>query len=138
MDSAGMSSFLDFPVLGGGGGGDPGACAARAYPADPGITTLPSCAVSASGCGGDDRFLVGRGVQIGSPHHHHHHHHPPQPAAYQPPGNLGVSYPHAGCGPGYGAQNLGAPYSPYTLSQDAEPPRRLPLPRARHLSGADL
>ncbi|GAB5568631.1 homeobox protein Hox-A1 isoform X1 [Prionailurus iriomotensis] len=114
-----MSSFLEYPIL---SGGDSGTCSARAYPSDHGITTFQSCAVSANSCGGDDRFLVGRGVQISPPHHHHHHHHHhhPQPATYQTPGNLGVSYSHSSCGPSYGAQNFGAPYSPYALNQEAE------------------
>lgn len=115
MDNARMSSFLEYPIL---SGGDSGTCSARAYPSDHGITTFQSCAVSANSCGGDDRFLVGRGVQISPPHHHHHHH--PQPATYQTPGNLGVSYSHSSCGPGYGAQNFGAPYSHYALNQEAE------------------
>ncbi|NXA52550.1 HXA1 protein, partial [Nothocercus julius] len=113
----GMSSFLEYPVL----GGEAGGCAARAYPADHGITTFQPCAVGAGGCGGEERFVVGRAVPV-SPHRHHHHHpagH--QPAAYQPHGALGVSYSHGGCGPTYGgAQGFGAPYSPYPLGQDAE------------------
>ncbi|KAB0395918.1 hypothetical protein E2I00_016703 [Balaenoptera physalus] len=44
----------------------------------------------------------------------------PVPATYQTPGNLGVSYSHSSCGPSYGAQNFGAPYSPYALNQEAE------------------
>ncbi|XP_004418956.1 homeobox protein Hox-A1 isoform X2 [Diceros bicornis minor] len=137
MDNARMSSFLEYPIL---SGGDSGTCSARAYPSDHGITTFQSCAVSANSCGGDDRFLVGRGVQISPPHHHHHHHHHhPQPATYQTPGNLGVSYSHSSCGPSYGAQNFGAPYSPYPLNQEAEPPRSLSLPCIRDVfSSADL
>ncbi|KAM9216426.1 homeobox protein Hox-A1 [Dugong dugon] len=114
MDNARMSSFLEYPIL---SGGDSGTCSARAYTSDHGITTFQSCAVSANSCGGDDRFLVGRGVQISPPHHHHHH---PQPATYQTPGNLGVSYSHSSCGTSYGAQNFGAPYSPYALNQEAD------------------
>lgn len=110
-----MSSFLEYPIL---SGGDSGTCSARAYPSDHGITTFQSCAVSANSCGSDDRFLVGRGVQISPPHHHHHHHHP-QPTTYQTSGNLGVSYSHSSCGPSYSAQNFGAPYSPYALNQEA-------------------
>ncbi|XP_055467834.1 homeobox protein Hox-A1 isoform X2 [Psammomys obesus] len=137
MDNARMSSFLDYPIL---GSGDSGTCSARAYPSDPGITTFQSCAVSANSCGSDDRFLVGRGVQIGSPHHHHHHHHHhPQPGTYQTSANLGVSYSHSSCGPGYGAQNFGAPYGPYGLNQEADPPRSLSLPCFRDVfSSADL
>ncbi|XP_025959516.1 homeobox protein Hox-A1 [Dromaius novaehollandiae] len=108
-----MSSFLEYPVL----GGEAGGCAARAYPPDHGITTFQPCAVGAGSCSGEDRFLVGRGVQI-SPHRHHHP--PGQPAAYQPHGALGVSYSHAGCAPTYGAQGFGAAYGPYPLGQDAE------------------
>ncbi|XP_069716332.1 homeobox protein Hox-A1 [Phaenicophaeus curvirostris] len=112
-----MSSFLEYPVLGG----------ERAYHPEHGITTFQPCAVSAGSCGGEDRFLAGRGVPV-SPHrhphppppHHHHHHPPAQPAAYQHHGALGVSYAHPGCGPTYGAQGFGAPYSPYPLGQDAE------------------
>lgn len=117
MDNARMNSFLEYPIL---GSGDSGTCSARAYPSDHGITTFQSCAVSANSCGGDDRFLVGRGVQISSPHHHHHHHHHPQPTTYQTSGNLGVSYSHSSCGPSYGAQNFSAPYGPYGLNQETD------------------
>lgn len=111
-----MSSFLEYPVL----GGEAGGCAARAYHPDHGITTFQPCAVSAGSCSGEDRFLAGRGVPI-SPHRHHHHHHPPaQPTAYQHHGGLGVSYAHPGCGPTYGAQGFGPAYGPYPLGQDAE------------------
>ncbi|XP_023565689.1 homeobox protein Hox-A1 isoform X2 [Octodon degus] len=136
MDNARMSSFLEYPLL---SSGDSGTCSARAYPSDHGITTFQSCAVSANSCSSDDRFLVGRGVQINSPHHHHHHHHHhPQPATYQTSGNLGVSYSHSSCGPSYGAQNFGAPYSPYGLNQEADPPRSLSLTCDGDISSADL
>lgn len=108
-----MSSFLEYPVL----GGEAGACAARAYHPEHGITTFQPCAVSAGSCSGEDRFLVGRGVPI-SPHRHHHP--PGQPAAYQHHGGLGVSYAHPGCAPTYGSQGFGAAYGPYPLGQDAE------------------
>lgn len=108
-----MSSFLEYPVL----GGEAGACAARSYHPEHGITTFQPCAVSAGSCSGEDRFLVGRGVSL-SPHRHHHP--PAQPAAYQHPGGLGVSYAHPGCPPTYGAQGFGAAYGPYALGQDAE------------------
>ncbi|XP_044534763.1 homeobox protein Hox-A1 [Gracilinanus agilis] len=118
MDNARMSaSFLEHPVL---NAGDSGTCSARAYHPDHGITTFQSCAVSANSCGGDDRFLVGRGVQMSPPHHPHAHHHYPQPAAYQHLNNLGMSYSHSSCGPGFGSQNFGAGYSPYSLNQEAE------------------
>ncbi|NWT32686.1 HXA1 protein, partial [Cardinalis cardinalis] len=113
-DAARMSSFLEYPVL----GGEAGGCAARAYHPDHGITTFQPCAVSAGSCSGEDRFLAGRGVPI-SPHRHHHHS-PAQPAAYQHHGGLGVSYAHPGCGPTYSAQGFGAAYGPYPLGQDAE------------------
>ncbi|NWS39311.1 HXA1 protein, partial [Probosciger aterrimus] len=114
-DAARMSSFLEYPVL----GGEAGGCAARAYHPDHGITTFQPCAVSAGSCSGEDRFLPGRGMPI-SPHRHHHHHPPAQPAAYQHHGGLGVSYAHPGCGPTYGAQGFGPAYGPYPLGQDAE------------------
>lgn len=109
-----MSSFLEYPVL----GGEAGGCAARAYHPDHGITTFQPCAVSAGSCSGEDRFLAGRGVPV-SPHRHHHHG-PAQPAAYQHHGGLGVSYAHPGCAPSYSAQGFGAAYGPYPLGQDAE------------------
>ncbi|XP_038628589.1 homeobox protein Hox-A1 [Tachyglossus aculeatus] len=112
MDNARMSSFLEYPIL---NGGDAGTCSARAFHPDHGITTFQSCAVTANSCSGDDRFVVGRGVQI-SPHHHHHHHHHSQTAAYQHHNNLGMSYSH----PGYGTQNFSAGYSPYSLNQEAD------------------
>uniref|UniRef100_A0A8D0LAK2 Homeobox A1 n=1 Tax=Sphenodon punctatus TaxID=8508 RepID=A0A8D0LAK2_SPHPU len=117
MDTARMSSFLDYPILSGE--------SSRAYHPDHGITTFQSCAVSANNCSGDERFIVGRGVQI-SPHHphhhHHHHHHHHQTGAYQHPHSLGMSYSHPSCGPGYGSQNFSAGYSsnPYPLNQEAE------------------
>nr|XP_006138448.1 homeobox protein Hox-A1 [Pelodiscus sinensis] len=109
MDTARMSSFLEYPIL----GGEPGACSSRTYPPEHGITTFQSCAVTATHCNGEDRFMVGRGVQI-SPHHHHHH----QTGAYQPHNNLGMSY--SSCGTGYGTQNFSAGYSPYALNQEAD------------------
>ncbi|KAH1178347.1 homeobox protein Hox-A1 [Mauremys mutica] len=115
MDTARMSSFLDYPIL----SGESGACSSRAYPPpDHGITTFQSCAVTASNCNGDDRFMVGRGVQISPPHHHHHHH---QTGAYQHHNNnLGMSYSHSSCSPGYGTQNFSAGYSHYALNQEAD------------------
>ncbi|XP_019390585.1 PREDICTED: homeobox protein Hox-A1 isoform X2 [Crocodylus porosus] len=117
MDTARMSSFLEYPLL----SGEAGTCSARAYHhPEHGITTFQSCAVSANGCSpGDERFLVGRGVQISPPHPHPHPHHP-QAGAYQHPGSLGMSYSHPSCGPGYGSQNFSAGYSPYSLGQDAD------------------
>ncbi|XP_067417755.1 homeobox protein Hox-A1 [Emydura macquarii macquarii] len=111
MDTARMSSFLDYPIL----SGETGACSTRAYHPDHGITTFQSCAVTANNCNGDDRFIVGRGVQL-SPHHHHHH----QTGTFQPHNNLGMSYSHSGCGPGYGSQNFSAGYSHYSLNQEAD------------------
>ncbi|KAH0627368.1 hypothetical protein JD844_002978 [Phrynosoma platyrhinos] len=128
MDTARMSSFLDY--------GESATCSSRAYqphhphhhPHHPhhhhpehGITastTFQSCAVRASNCNGDERFLVGRGVPI-SPHHPHHQ----TGATYQPHPTLGMSYSHPSCGPGYGAQNFSAAGGyghPYPLSQEAE------------------
>ncbi|CAM9218760.1 unnamed protein product [Bubo scandiacus] len=103
-----MSSFLEYPVL----GGEAGGCAARAYHPDHGITTFQPCAVSAGSCSGEDRFLAGRG-----------------PAAYQHHGGLGVSYAHPGCGPTYGAQGFGPAYGPYPPGAGRGAGRRVP-PRA--------
>ncbi|XP_048367805.1 homeobox protein Hox-A1 [Sphaerodactylus townsendi] len=115
-----MNSFLDYPPI---LSGDSATCSSRAsyhhhHHPDHGITTtFQSCAVSANSCGGDDRFLVGRGVQI-SPHPHHPHH---QTGAYQHHPSLGMSYSHPSCGPSYGAQNFGAGgYGHYPLGQEAE------------------
>ncbi|XP_060638034.2 homeobox protein Hox-A1 [Anolis sagrei] len=126
MDAARMSSFLDYPPIL--NGGEPATCSPRAYHhhhhphhhhrhhhpehGATASTTFPSCAVSANGCNGDERFLVSRGVPL-SPHAHHQ----PGPA-YQPHPGLGMSYPH----PGYGAQGFGAGgYGPhYPLSPEAE------------------
>ncbi|XP_077793169.1 homeobox protein Hox-A1 isoform X2 [Podarcis muralis] len=121
MDTARMNSFLDYPPI---LNGESATCSPRAYHhrhhhhhhPDHGITTttFQSCAVSANNCNGDDRFLVGRGVQI-SPHPHH------QTATYQHHPNLGMSYAHPSCGPTYGVQNFGAGgYSHYPLAQEAE------------------
>uniref|UniRef100_A0A8C8VHB1 Homeobox A1 n=1 Tax=Pelusios castaneus TaxID=367368 RepID=A0A8C8VHB1_9SAUR len=103
MDTARMSSFLDYPLV----GGEAGACSSRAYPPEHGITTFQSCAVTAGHCGGDDRFLVGRGVQLSPPHHH---------LAYQPHSNLGASYVPSG----YGSPSFSAGYSHYSLNQEAD------------------
>ncbi|XP_077159125.1 homeobox protein Hox-A1 [Paroedura picta] len=123
MDTARMNSFLEYPpVL----SGD-----SRAYHRhhhhphhhpDHGITTtFPSCAVSANSCSGDDRFLVGRGVQISPPHPHPHPHPHPQTGVYQHSPSLGMSYSHPGCGPSYGAQNfVSGSYGHYPLGQEAE------------------
>ncbi|XP_070585493.1 homeobox protein Hox-A1 [Erythrolamprus reginae] len=121
MDTARMNSFLDYPPI---LNGEPTTCASRAYHRhhhhhhpDHGITTtFQSCAVSANSCNGDDRFMVGRGVQI-SPHPHHHQ----AGTAYQHHPNLGMSFSHSSCGSGYGAQNFPAGgYGHYPLSQEAE------------------
>nr|XP_033786671.1 homeobox protein Hox-A1 [Geotrypetes seraphini] len=113
MDNARMSSFLDYaPLI----NGEAGTCSSRAYHPDHGITTFQSCAVSANNCGGEDRFIVGRGVQI-SPRHHPHPH---QSSVYQHHSNLGGSYPHNGCGTGYGTQNFNPGYSHYSLNQETD------------------
>uniref|UniRef100_A0A8C5REC1 Homeobox A1 n=1 Tax=Laticauda laticaudata TaxID=8630 RepID=A0A8C5REC1_LATLA len=108
MDTARMNSFLDYPPI---LNGEPTTCASHH-----GITTtFQSCAVSANSCNGDDRFLVGRGVQI-SPHPHHQ-----AGTAYQHHPNLGMSFSHPSCGSGYGTQNFTAGgYGHYPLSQEAE------------------
>ncbi|XP_075068366.1 homeobox protein Hox-A1 [Mixophyes fleayi] len=113
MDYARMSSFLDYPSL---INGEPGSCTSRAFHPDHGLTTFQSCAVSANNCNNDDRFMVGRGVQISS----HHHHHPHQSGAFQPHNNLGMSYSHPSCAAGYGIQNFSASYSHFPISQEAE------------------
>ncbi|XP_073534003.1 homeobox protein Hox-A1 [Phyllobates terribilis] len=108
MDYARMSSFLDYPSL---MAGEP-----RAFHPDHGLTTFQSCAVSANNCNNDDRFMVGRGVQISS----HHHHHPHQPGAFQSHNNLGMSYPHPSCAAGYGIQNFSTSYSHFPINQEAD------------------
>ncbi|XP_032090704.1 homeobox protein Hox-A1 [Thamnophis elegans] len=121
MDTARMNSFLDYPPI---LNGEPTTCASRAYHRhhhhhhpDHGITTtFQSCAVGTNSCNGDDRFLVGRGVQI-SPHPHHHQ----AGTTYQHHPNLGMSFSHPNCGSGYGAQNFTAGgYGHYPLSQETE------------------
>ncbi|XP_056374380.1 homeobox protein Hox-A1 [Hyla sarda] len=111
MDYARMSSFLDYSSL---VTGEP-----RPFHPDHGLTTFQSCAVSANTCNNDDRFMVGRGVQISS-HHHHHHHHPHQPGAFQSHSNLGMSYSHPSCSAGYGIQNFNSSYSHYPINQEAD------------------
>ncbi|KAM6450200.1 homeobox protein Hox-A1 [Liasis olivaceus] len=120
MDAARMNSFLDYPPI---LNGESTTCASRAYHhhrhhhhPDHGITTtFQSCAVSANSCSGDDRFLVGRGVQI-SPHPHHQ-----AGTAYQHHPNLRMSFSHPSCGSSYGAQNFSAGgYGHYPLNQEAE------------------
>lgn len=105
MDYARMSSFLDYPSL---MTGEP-----RAFHPDHGLTTFQSCAVSANNCNNDDRFMVGRGVQISS----HHHHHPHQPGAFQSHNNLGMSYSHPSCAAGYG---INASYSHFPINQETD------------------
>ncbi|XP_069585998.1 homeobox protein Hox-A1 [Ranitomeya imitator] len=110
MDYARMSSFLDYPSL---MAGEP-----RAFHPDHGLTTFQSCAVSANNCNNDDRFMVGRGVQLSSHHHHHPHH---QPGAFQSHNNLGMSYPS--CPAGYGIQGFSSSSSSYAhfpISQEAD------------------
>ncbi|MEE6465922.1 hypothetical protein FKM82_006743 [Ascaphus truei] len=116
MDYARMSSFLDYPAL---INGEPGTCSSRAFHPDHGLTTFQSCAVSANNCNNDDRFMVGRGVQISS-HHHHHHHHPHQTGAFQHHNNLGMSYSHPSCATGYGIQNFSTGYSHFPINQEAD------------------
>ncbi|XP_078520507.1 homeobox protein Hox-A1 [Lissotriton helveticus] len=108
-----MSSFLEYPAH---LGSDTASCPSRSYhPPDHGIAPFQSCAVTASSCSREDRYMVGRGVQLGAPHHHqqtgtYQHHH----------GSLGMSYPHHSCASAYGAQGFGAAYSHYPLGQEAD------------------
>ncbi|XP_072268598.1 homeobox protein Hox-A1 [Pyxicephalus adspersus] len=117
MDYARMSSFLDYPSL---MNAETGSCTSRAFHPDHGLTTFQSCAVSANNCNNDDRFMVGRGVQLSSHHHHHHHHHPHQSGAFQAHNNLGMSYSHPSCAAGYGIQNFSAGYSHFPINQESE------------------
>ncbi|XP_053324142.1 homeobox protein Hox-A1 [Spea bombifrons] len=112
MDYARMSSFLDYPSL---ISGEHGTCSSRAFHPDHGITTFQSCAVSANNCNTDDRFMVTRGVQIGSHHHPHH-----QAGAFQHHTNLGMSYSHPSCAAGYGLQNFSASYSHFAINQETD------------------
>uniref|UniRef100_A0A8D0B7K1 Homeobox A1 n=1 Tax=Salvator merianae TaxID=96440 RepID=A0A8D0B7K1_SALMN len=107
MDTGRMNSFLDYPpVL----NGESSTCS----PHHGITTTFQSCAVSTNNCSGDERFLVGRGVQI-STHAHH------QTGTYQHHPNLSMSYAHPSCGPNYGTQNFSTGgYGPYSLGQEAE------------------
>ncbi|KAG8573097.1 hypothetical protein GDO81_012291 [Engystomops pustulosus] len=107
MDCARMSSFLDYPSL--------VSTEPRGFHPEHGLTALQSCAVSANSCNNDDRFMVGRGVQISS-HHHHHHHPPHQAGAFQ--GHM--SYPHPSCAAGYGIQNFSASYTHFPINQEAD------------------
>ncbi|KAM4029634.1 homeobox protein Hox-A1 [Anomaloglossus baeobatrachus] len=108
MDYARMSSFLDYPSL---MAGEP-----RAFHPDHGLTTFQSCAVSANNCNNDDRFMVGRGVQISS----HHHHHPHQAGAFQSHNNLGMSYSHPSCTAGYGIQSFSTSYPHFPINAEAD------------------
>ncbi|XP_053568980.1 homeobox protein Hox-A1 [Bombina bombina] len=109
MDYARMSSFLDYSGL---INTESGTCSSRAFHPDHGITTFQSCAVSANN---DDRFMVGRGVQISS-----HHHHPHQTGAFQHHSNLGMSYTHPSCTAGYALQNFTSGYSHFPINQEAD------------------
>ncbi|XP_043922726.1 homeobox protein Hox-A1 [Protopterus annectens] len=112
MYNAKMSSFLDYPIL----SGETGACSSRTYLPDHGITTFQPCAVTASSCSDDDRYAVGRSVQVGHPLHHQHH----QGGGYQHHGNLGISYTAlSSCGSGYGSQGFSTGYQ-YSLNQEAD------------------
>ncbi|OCT74101.1 homeobox protein Hox-A1 [Xenopus laevis] len=108
-----MSSFLEYPGL---MSGDLGTCSSRSFHPDHGITTFQSCAVSANNCNSDDRFVVGRGVQISSHPHHHHH----QTGTFQHHSNLGMSYAHSSCGSNYGMQNFSPGYSHFPINQETE------------------
>ncbi|KAM4704710.1 homeobox protein Hox-A1 [Rhinophrynus dorsalis] len=110
MDYARMSSFLDYPGL---INSEPGTCSSRAFHPDHGITTFQSCAVSANN---DERYMVGRGVQLSS----HHHHHPHQTGAFQHHNNLGMSYSHSSFPAGYGIQNFSTGYSHFSINQEAD------------------
>ncbi|KAG8442980.1 hypothetical protein GDO86_011704 [Hymenochirus boettgeri] len=112
MDYVRMSSFLDYPGL---MNGDLGTCSSRSFHPEHGMTTFQSCAISANNCDNDDRFVVGRGVQISSHHHLHHHH---QSGPFQHHNNLGVSY--TSCGAGYGIQNFTSGYSHFPINQEAD------------------
>ncbi|XP_069504324.1 homeobox protein Hox-A1 [Ambystoma mexicanum] len=109
-----MSSFLEYPAN---LGSDGASCPSRTYLSpDHGIASFPSCAVSASSCSGEERFMMGRGVQFAAPHHHHH-----QPGTYQHHhGSLGLTYPHHSCASAYGAQGFGTSYNHYSLGQEAD------------------
>ena len=91
--------------------GEGGSCSVRAFHADHGITTFPSCAVTLNNCGADDRFTSIRA----SPDNVSH-----QAGSYQsPPGSLGLAYgAHPACS--YGPQNFCATYNHYTLNQEVE------------------
>nr|AIM47928.1 HOXA1x [Pantodon buchholzi] len=97
-----MSTFLDYPVMSGDGG----------YHAEHGVTTFPSCALTANECGGDERFTRSPGAVPSHPH---------QSGSYQAHGPLGIPYtPHPGCASNYGPQSFCANYSHYALGQELD------------------
>ncbi|KAL7830788.1 hypothetical protein SRHO_G00319150, partial [Serrasalmus rhombeus] len=105
-----MSTFLDYSVSAGDGGGG-GACSVRAFHADHGITTFQSCSVTVNNCAGNERFLSGRASPDAVSNH------PNQAGSYQSSGTLSIAY---GAHPTYGTQSFCAGYNHYALNQDAD------------------